>query len=189
MKILLFLFGALLLAAGGAWFFSKSARPREAKSGKSIYDYSFTSIEGKIVSLAEFKGKKILIVNVASQCGFTPQYADLEQLYLQEKNKLEIIGFPANDFMGQEPGTNEEIVVFCKTRYGVTFPLSQKISVVGDAKSDLFKWLTDKQLNGWNTAPPKWNFYKYLLDEQGELIKVFPSTTGPMSADILNALR
>jgi glutathione peroxidase len=158
------------------------------KSTKSIYDYSFTSIEGKEISLSQFKGKNLLIVNVASECGFTPQYKDLESLYKTYSNKLVIIGFPANNFGKQEPGTNEEIAEFCKKNYGVSFLLAQKSDVVGKSQNAIFKWLTDKSLNGWNNANPKWNFYKYLINSDGELIKVFPSTTNPMSEKITKLL-
>jgi glutathione peroxidase len=138
--------------------------------------------------LSDFKGKKMLIVNVASQCGFTPQYERLEKLYQANNANLVIIGFPANDFMGQEPGTNEEIKTFCQLNYGVTFLLSQKVTVTGESKADLYRWLSEKELNGWNTKSPKWNFYKYLISESGELLNVFPSTVDPMSKEILDVL-
>jgi glutathione peroxidase len=165
-------------------FFGRKEKPHNARSAKSIYDYAFISVDGMVVPLSEFKGKKILIVNVASRCGFTPQYDDLEALYRKHRDKLVVIGFPANDFLGQEPGTNEEIMTFCRTTYDVTFPLSQKISVLGDTKADIFKWLTDPSLNGWNRQSPKWNFYKFLIDEKGELMNVFPSATKPLSKEI-----
>ena len=154
-----------------------------------IYNLTYTSIDGKPVSLETYKGKKLLIVNVASKCGFTPQYEDLEKLYETYKDKLTIVGFPANDFKKQEPGTNEEISEFCKLNYGVSFPLAAKISVVGENKDPIYKWLTDKSLNGWNELEPQWNFYKYLIDENGELIKVFPSTTKPLDEDIISHLK
>lgn len=155
---------------------------------KSIYDYSFKGIDGSPMSFAAYKGKKILIVNVASKCGFTPQYEELEKLYRKYKEKMVIIGFPANNFGHQEPGTNEEIVAFCKTTYDVTFPMGEKISVIGSDQCDIYRWLTDKSLNGWNTVAPKWNFTKYLIGEDGKLLKVFPSAVKPLSKDITDML-
>ncbi len=173
-----------------AWryFTMEHVRPRGVRSTTSIYDYSFTTLGGKQISLGAYKGKKMLIVNVASRCGFTPQYADLEQLYESHSAKLVVLGFPANDFMGQEPGTNEEIANFCKTTYEVTFPMAQKSSVIGKEKNAIFRWLTEKSLNGWNDADPKWNFTKYLISEDGELMAVYPSTTTPMSKEVLAAI-
>lgn len=168
--------------------FGSADKPSGSKSRKTIYDYAFTSIDGNKVSLSEFKGKKILFVNVASECGFTPQYEDLEKLHRKYVGKLVIIGFPANNFMGQEPGTNKEIAEFCRSKYDVTFLMAEKISVKGDDIHPVYKWLTDKSLNGWNDMGPKWNFYKYLVDEKGELIKIFPSTTEPMSEEITSLL-
>jgi len=178
-----------LIAVLGWKLFSETKRPKDAKSRKSIYELSFTSIDGKKVSLSEFRGKKILFVNVASKCGFTPQYEELEKLYEEYKDKITVIGFPANDFMNQEPGSNEQIANFCKTTYGVKFPMSEKTTVVGKFKHDIYKWLTDKTLNGWNDSEPKWNFHKYLVDENGELIAVFPSATKPISEKILAYLK
>jgi glutathione peroxidase len=190
MKILLIAALVAVCAATAAWLLSRGGdKPAGAKSRASIYDYSYTSIEGATVPLSAYRGKYILFVNVASQCGFTPQYAELEKLSAGRKEDLVVIGFPANDFLGQEPGTDEEIKTFCTTRYGVTFPLSQKISVVGDGKSDIYRWLTDKDLNGWNDKEPKWNFYKYLVGRDGELLKVLPSSTTPLSPELTEALR
>ncbi|HLF14279.1 MAG TPA: glutathione peroxidase [Bacteroidota bacterium] len=178
-----------ILGYFGMKYFSPSQKPEGAGSVKSIYDYSYRSIDGNEVKLSAFRGKKILFVNVASKCGFTPQYDDLEKLYEEQKDGLAVVGFPANDFMGQEPGSNEEIASFCRLTYGVTFPMSEKISVVGEGKHPIYRWLTDKSLNGWNSAGPKWNFHKYLVGETGELLAVFPSTTEPGSGEILAYLR
>jgi len=164
------------------------ARSEGAASKSSFYDLSFTDINGKNVSMSEFKGKKIMIVNTASECGYTPQYEGLEKLYEEKKANLVVIGFPANDFLGQEPGSNEEIAEFCKSNYGVTFPMSEKITVKGEAMHPVYKWLTDKTKNGWNTQEPKWNFHKYVISENGELIKVFPSGTKPSDAELLEVL-
>jgi glutathione peroxidase len=157
----------------------------------TFYDYiasnpaaKVKSIDGQDVDFSQYKGKKVLIVNVASECGYTPQYEDLEKLYEANKDKLVILGFPANNFGGQEPGTNEEIKSFCQKNYGVTFPLFEKISVVGSDQHPLYKWLTSKDLNGWNDEQPKWNFNKYLLDENGELVKYYSSKVKPFDDEI-----
>lgn len=147
------------------------------------------SIDGAEFDYAQLKGKKVLIVNTASECGYTPQYEDLEKLYQAHKDKLIILGFPANNFGGQEPGTNEEIKEFCKSKYNVTYPMFEKISVLGDDMAPLYKWLSSKDLNGWNDQQPKWNFNKYLLDEEGNLVKYFSSAVKPMSDDIVSQLK
>jgi glutathione peroxidase len=185
-RILLFILSILGIFSINC--FNGAERPKNVMSKKSIYEYSFTSIDGITIPLTQFKGKKILIVNVASKCGFTPQYEDLEKLYRQNSDKLVIIGFPANNFNEQEPGSNKEIASFCRSKYDVTFPMSEKISVIGKDQSDLYRWLTDKTLNGWNDLAPKWNFYKYLISENGELIKVIPSTTKPLDKEITDLL-
>jgi glutathione peroxidase len=189
MKYILILAGLGVIGYFGFRYLGSAQITAGAKSLKSLYDYSYTSIDGKTVKLDAYRGKKMLIVNVASECGFTPQYEDLEKVYKEHGDKLVIIGFPANDFGEQEPGTNEEIAKFCKSKFGVTFPLSSKISVVGDKKDPIYKWLTDKSLNGWNSAEPKWNFHKYLISETGELLGVFPSKTKPGSDEILAYLK
>lgn len=147
------------------------------------------SINGSEYDYAQLKGKKVLIVNTASECGYTPQYKDLELLYETYKDKLVILGFPANNFGGQEPGTNKEIDEFCKSKYSVTFPMFEKISVLGDDMAPLYKWLTSKDLNGWNDQQPKWNFNKYLLDEEGNLLKYYSSAVKPMSDEIVSQLK
>ena len=147
------------------------------------------SIDGTEYDYAQLKGKKVLIVNTASECGYTPQYEDLEKLYQAYKDKLIILGFPANNFGGQEPGTNEEIKEFCKSKYSVTFPMFEKISVLGDDMTPIYKWLTSKDLNGWNDQQPKWNFNKYLLDEEGNLVKYYSSAVKPMSDEIVSQLK
>lgn len=188
-KIILALVGAAAIGIAGYWYLSGSERPKDAKSTTSIYDFAFTSIEGAPVPLSRFRGQYLLLVNVASECGFTPQYAELQQLSDRFAGKLVVIGFPANDFMGQEPGTDEEIKTFCTARYGVTFPLSTKVSVVGEEQSDIYRWLSDKRLNGWNDSAPRWNFAKYLITPDGELAKMFPSAVTPLSNEIAGAIR
>ena len=155
----------------------------------SVYDFKVPALDGGTIDLSSYKGKKLLIVNTASKCGFTPQYADLEKLYETYKDKLVIVGFPANNFGSQEPGTNSEIKEFCKKNYGVTFPMAAKVDVVGDNISPLFKYLTE-QANAIGVESPviKWNFTKFLLDENGKLIAVFPSKVTPMSEEITKYL-
>mgnify|MGYP003460413885 FL=1 len=147
------------------------------------------TIDGADADFSQYKGKKVLIVNTASECGYTPQYKDLETLYEQYMDKLVILGFPANNFGGQEPGTNEEIKKFCSDNYNVTFPIFEKISVLGDDQNAVYKWLTTKDLNGWNEQQPKWNFSKYLLDENGNLLKYYSSAVKPLSDEITSMLK
>ncbi|MBI2419269.1 MAG: glutathione peroxidase [Ignavibacteriales bacterium] len=173
---IVFILLASLLLCG---CFKTVSKPDGTASKSSIYSYSITDINGKKLQLESFRGKKILIVNTASKCGFTPQYEGLEALYKKYGGKLIVLGFPANDFMSQEPGSNEEIAAFCKQNYGVTFLLAEKSIVSGEQKSPIFTWLTDKNLNGWNSQEPKWNFYKYLISETGELLAVYPSQKKP----------
>lgn len=156
---------------------------------KSIYDFKVESLDGGQISFAKFKGKKILVVNTASQCGYTPQYAELEELYEKYKEKLVVVGFPANNFGQQEPGTNQEIKEFCKKNYGVSFPMAAKVSVKGDDIHPLFSWLTHKSENGVLDAEIKWNFNKFLIDENGKLLAYFPSKVKPMSEEITNYLK
>lgn len=157
--------------------------------GKTIYDFKIEGLDGKEINFADFKGKKILIVNTASECGFTPQYADLEKVYEQYKDKLVVIGFPANNFGGQEPGTNTEIGAFCQKNYGVTFPMAAKVSVKGDDTAPIFKFLTEKELNGVKNTSILWNFTKFLVDENGKLIDTFVSTTNPTDVAITKYLK
>lgn len=157
--------------------------------GKTIYDFKVESLDGKEINFADFKGKKILIVNTASECGFTPQYADLEKVYEQYKDKLVVIGFPANNFGGQEPGTNTEIGAFCQKNYGVTFPMAAKVSVKGDDTAPIFKYLTEKELNGVKNTSILCNFTKFLVDENGKLIDTFISTTNPTDEAITKYLK
>ncbi len=155
----------------------------------SIHSFKVKSIEGKTIDFSQFKGKKILVVNTASKCGYTPQYEALEKVYEQYKDKLVIVGFPANNFGGQEPGADEEIQEFCKARFGVKFPLASKVSVKGDDTAPIYKWLTTKSENGVLDAEIKWNFNKFLLDENGKMIAYFPSKVTPDSEEILKYLK
>ena len=151
----------------------------EIKEEKSIYDFKMTSLEGEEIDFAQFKNKKILIVNVASKCGYTPQYKDLQAVHEQYGDDLVILGFPANNFMKQEPGTDKDIAEFCEKNYGVTFQMFSKISVVGEDQAPLYQWLSDKNANGWNEQAPEWNFCKYLIDEEGKLAAYYPSAVNP----------
>jgi glutathione peroxidase len=153
-----------------------------------IYQFNVTSINGAKLDLSAYKGKHILIVNTASKCGYTKQYADLQKLYDKYKDKLVVIGFPANNFGGQEPGSNAEIQDFCKANFGVTFPMAEKISVKGSNMHPLFQWLTQKSQNGVMDATIRWNFTKFLVDKKGNLVDVFPSSVNPMSEDITKHL-
>ena len=158
-------------------------------NGQSIHSFKVKSIDGKEINLASFKGKKILIVNTASKCGYTGQYEALQKVYTQYKHKLVIIGFPCNQFGGQEPGTNDAIVEFCQKNYGVTFPLADKVDVKGENAAPIYKWLTQKSQNGVLDATIGWNFNKFLLDEQGKMIAYFPSNVKPDSESILSYLK
>lgn len=158
-----------------------------AAQGKSFYDFTVKTIDGKDFNLSQLKGKKVLVVNVASRCGLTPQYAELQELYDQYKNKnFVIIGFPANNFMGQEPGTNEEIAKFCTLNYDVTFPMMAKISVKGKDMAPLYQWLTEKQLNGKQDAPVQWNFQKFMIDENGNWAGFVEPKKSPFSETIVS---
>ncbi|HNW90728.1 MAG TPA: glutathione peroxidase [Bacteroidales bacterium] len=157
---------------------------------KTFYDFNATSIDGKEMSMSEFKGKKLLVVNTASKCGFTPQYADLERLYQEfGPEKFVILGFPANNFLWQEPKSNEEIAGFCSLKYNVTFPMFAKISVKGNNQHPLYEWLTKKELNGKADAKVKWNFQKFMISEQGEWVDVVPPAENPYCEKIVNWLR
>ncbi len=154
----------------------------------SIHQFTVKSLDGGMIDFSAFKGKKILVVNTASECGYTPQYKELQSLYEMYKNKLVVIGFPANNFGGQEPGSDSEIKSFCELNYGVTFPMAAKISVTGDDMAPVYKWLTHKEQNGVLDAEIKWNFNKFLLDENGHMIEYFPSKVTPMSEAITGKL-
>lgn len=182
--IIKFAFFSALATASSFFGICHRASAEEAQALPSIYEFKVKSIDGQEVSLNSYKGKVLLIVNTASQCGFTPQYEDLEKLYTQYKEKdFEILGFPSNDFGGQEPGSNKEIKSFCKIKFGVTFPLFEKGPVSGDEIQPIFKFLI-------NNANPKakgsiqWNFEKFIINKEGKLISRFGSFTNPMSGKI-----
>ncbi|MET0638295.1 MAG: glutathione peroxidase [Chitinophagaceae bacterium] len=157
-------------------------------SGTGIYDFKMEGLDGNTIDLSKYKGKKIMIVNTASKCGLTPQYDELEKLYKTYSSTLVIIGFPANNFNQQEPGSNQEIAEFCKKNYGVTFPMGEKVSVKGEDISPLFKYLVDEAAKKNIIDPISWNFTKFLIDEKGELVTVFSPKTTPMSPEVLKYL-
>jgi glutathione peroxidase len=154
----------------------------------SVHEFKMRTIDGEEISLSKFKGRKMLIVNVASECGYTPQYKELQEMHEKFGNKVAVIGFPANNFGGQEPGNSTEIKDFCKKNYGVTFQMMEKISVKGSDMHPLYQWLSTKSLNGVTDEAPKWNFAKYLIDENGKVIKFFGTKTKPMSEEITSLL-
>ena len=154
-----------------------------------VYDISINDIEGKEINLNDFKGKYVLFVNVASNCGFTRQYKDLQTLYDKYKDELVVVGVPCNQFGGQEPGDEEQISIFCSEKYNVTFPMTEKIAVRGSNQHPLYKWLTSKDLNGRKNSSVKWNFQKYLVDKDGNLIDYWYSLTNPTSSKITNYIR
>lgn len=156
----------------------------------SLYTQNFNinSIDGTPLDISTFKGKKVLLVNTASKCGYTPQYEALQALAEQYKDKLVVIGLPCNQFGGQEPGSTKEIAQFCKKNYGVTFQLTEKINVKGSNQHPIYQWLTQAKSNGVKDSKVNWNFQKYLIDEQGQLIEVFGSSTRPLSEKITSLL-
>ena len=160
-----------------------------SKKTNSIHQFKVKGIDGKIIDFAAFKGKKVLIVNTASACGYTPQYEGLQKLYEQNKSKLVIVGFPCNQFGEQESGTETSIQQFCKSRYGVTFPLSAKVDVKGENIAPIYKWLCNKTENGVLDAEIKWNFNKFILDENGKMLAYFGSKVTPNSEEILKYLK
>lgn len=175
MKSLIFVFSLITI------LFSSDSR--------SFFDLKYQDIEGEGTSMSSYKGKYILIVNVASKCGYTPQYKDLEALYQNKKESLVIIGFPCNQFGGQEPGKEEDIQSFCQKNYGVTFPLASKVKVKGSEQHEVYKWLTDKELNGVESSSVKWNFHKYLISPEGKYLGSFGSSVKPMDEKILSLIK
>jgi glutathione peroxidase len=171
-KCVFLLFAAALLACGAP--------------DTGFYSYTVKNIDGSNFALSQLKGKKVMVVNVASKCGLTPQYEQLQALYEQYKDRgFIIIGFPANNFGAQEPGTNDEIKAFCTANYGVTFPMMAKISVKGDDIAPLYQWLTTKEGNGREDAEVQWNFQKFLIDENGQWVKTIDPRTSPTDAEII----
>ena len=158
------------------------------ESTSTIFSYKLKNIYGDVITLDKFKGKKILIVNVASHCGYTSQYNDLQKLQDRFKDKLQVIAFPCNDFGFQEPGTSKQIAEFCEVNYNIKFPIMEKINIRRSPTHPLYEWLSNSELNGWNDSKPKWNFYKYLIDENGNLINLFNSGISPLSSHITESI-
>ena len=168
--------------------FNPFIKSRE-KLSTSIYEYQIQALNSdELIDLSTFKGKKILFVNVASKCGFTNQYEDLQKLYDQHQTKLAIIGFPCNQFLKQEGGSEEKIAAFCQMNFGVTFPMTQKINVKGKKQHPIYKWLTTKNLNGKDNYKVSWNFNKFLVDEEGKLINHYNSKIEPFDQEIIQHL-
>jgi glutathione peroxidase len=161
---------------------------KKSKAISSFYDLKATSIDGEEISFKKYKGKKVLIVNTASSCGYTYQYEGLQKLNDIYGKDVEILGFPANDFLFQERGSDAEIADFCEKNYGVTFQMFSKITTKGRNQSPVYTWLTNKDLNGWNEKKPTWNFCKYLIDENGNLVEFFDKSVKPMSKEITELL-
>jgi len=189
-KIIFKLFSGLFISTLTLFSFSSFKNHPKSYSGepKSIYDFKLKTLDGEEITLAKFKGKKMLLINVASECGFTPQYKNLQALHQQYGDKVVLIGFPANNFGGQEPGSSSEIKQFCTKNYGVTFQMMEKISVKGNDIHPLYKWLGSKEENGTCSDSPNWNFCKYLIDEKGNVVKFFSSKVDPLSKDITSLL-
>ncbi len=166
-----------------AFISSKLSGGHKAQELGSIYDFKITSLEGRLVDFSDFRGKSLLIVNTASKCGYTPQYADLEKLHDNYGDKVIVLGFPANNFLWQEPGSNDEIASFCQRNYGVSFQMFEKISVKGNHAHPLYQWLEAKSGHS-----PSWNFCKYVVSKDGQHVKFFPSKVNPLDKDILSAI-
>ena len=185
-----------MFSTGVSWLLAACAQPVEKPSDLqrtnppvSFYSFKMKDIDGNEIDFKQYKGKKALLVNVASECGYTPQYAELQKLQELYENKIEVLAFPANDFGSQEPGSNAAIKMFCKNNYNVTFRLFEKISVKGNEMHPLYQWLTDKSKNGWNDMQPDWNFTKYLVDENGVLVAFFPTRIKPMDKRIVSKIK
>ncbi len=190
-----------ILALGGIAFFNKnllknifskkqtiSASEDMTNLKGSFYDFQVNDLSGKPVNLKEYEGKTVLLINVASKCGFTPQYADWQKFHEKYGDKIAVLGFPANDFMSQEPGSSEEIAEFCEKNYGVSFRMFEKLQVTGQGKAPLYNWLSNKDLNGWNDKEPSWNFCKYLINKEGKLTHFFESKITPENPEFQKAV-
>jgi glutathione peroxidase len=191
MKILI---ACLILGAIGSLFafkkYQQKVHMRLAKEvNATFHELAYTSLTGEKVALSSYAGKYILVVNVASKCGYTPQYAPLEELYEKHKDKLVVIGFPCNQFLGQEPGSSEEIAEFCSKNYGVTFPMASKIDVKGKNQDPIYTWLTNASLNGVEDTEVKWNFHKFLISPDGKYLGDFGSKVDPLDAAIVDLIR
>jgi glutathione peroxidase len=188
-KVLKAVYPMWMWFAGKKGLNTKNLSNEKAMPTVSFYSLKDTLIDGEAFDFKQLKGKKIMLVNTASDCGYTGQYDDLQKLSEQYRDKLVVIGFPANDFKEQEKGSNEEIAAFCKLNFGVSFPLMKKSSVKkGPGQNKIFEWLTESTKNGWNSQAPSWNFCKYIVDEQGRLANYFGSTIEPLGKEIETAI-
>lgn len=172
-------------------FFHPTAqfRPRGSGAGNGFYKLGFYKNDGSWFSFEQLRGKKVIIINTASACGYTHQYADWEQFYSQNSKEFEILAFPSNQFLGQERGTDQEIANFCNLHFNLHFPLFKKSDVRGKTKNEVYSWLSSKPLNGWNDRSPAWNFNKYVVDQDGELRAFFPSKTSPKDDDFIQLIQ
>ncbi|MEN2488851.1 glutathione peroxidase [Flavobacterium sp. B11] len=192
-KVLFILFGAALLSVTGLnaqTSSNKLSKKDKTMAKETIYQFKVEDLSGDTFDFASLKGKKIMIVNTASKCGLTPQYKDLEAVYKEYKDKgFVIVGFPANNFASQEPGTAKEIETFCQQNYGVTFPMMNKVSVKGSDMCEVYKFLTEKSRNGLQDSEVEWNFQKYLINEKGELVKVIKPKTLVTEPEVINWIK
>ncbi|WP_286968590.1 glutathione peroxidase [Flavobacterium sp. UBA4854] len=192
-KILFILFGATVLSATGLnaqTSTNKLSKKDKTMAKETIYQFKVEDLSGDTFDFASLKGKKVMIVNTASKCGLTPQYKDLEAVYKEYKDKgFVIVGFPANNFASQEPGTNKEIETFCQQNYGVSFPMMSKVSVKGSDMCEVYKFLTEKSRNGLQDSEVEWNFQKYLINEKGELVKVIKPKTLVTEPEVINWIK
>lgn len=171
--------------------YASAQKPQEAHSGtQTLYDFKLKKlVDGSELDLSGYKGKKVILLNVASECGYTPQYADWQKFHETFGEKIVVIGIPSNEFGGQEPGSSQDIATFCQKNYGVTFPMAEKAVVKGEGKHPLYQWLTTKSLNGWNDKEPGWNFCKYVINEKGQLTHFFGSKILPTDPEFMAAVK
>ena len=185
----LYVVGAFIAFVLFSVIIANNKNDSQAEPITSFYELEAKLINGEVVKMEKYKGKKILIVNVASKCGLTPQYAQLEELYNKFSEKLIVLGFPSNQFLRQEPGSNSEIASFCSNNYNISFPIFEKTRVKGSKVHVVYDWLSSKEKNGWNQKAPSWNFTKYLIDENGALIKRISPRTSPMSEEVTSLIQ
>jgi glutathione peroxidase len=190
MRAIIMFLGIAILSLFGRFKCNEQPTINMSEMPSNFHEFKIASLEGAdSIDFSQYKGKYILCVNVASKCGYTPQYKGLQELYDKNKDKLVIVGFPCNQFLGQEPGTNEEIAEFCEKNYGVTFPITTKVNVKGKEQHQIYSWLTMKSLNGVQDDNVKWNFHKYLIGPKGEWLAAFPSNVEPDSPEIAKYLK
>lgn len=183
-KIVVFITLVILVMGLASFLSEKFSSPKDIQEvSGTIYDFKVKGLDGNEIDFSQYKGQNLLIVNTASKCGFTPQYADLQKLHENYSDKVTVLGFPANNFLWQEPGSNDDIAAFCEKNYGVTFQMFEKISVKGRSKHPLYNWLEAK-----SGKTPSWNFCKYLIDKNGNVVAFYPSKVNPMDDEILSKI-